>query len=314
MRQYCARVVFATVLADGLAAAVVQVVCPREGVLGAPGEWFRFRCSSNCCGPGRSRCSGPWRRCRSCCGRWCRLLFYSAPPGQLPLVLAIGHEFQLGTDFGPPLAFWLAELAYRAAGMFGVYLLSQVCIVVTFWAVLSARPARGRRNPRRDGGAADGGRRGVLGADARVRPGHSRNAALGDAAVSLLARRAPRRLHLLARRRHRSRAAAAHDLWRTDPDRSRRAVHAVEPGRPLASGERGALDRGSRHRRHPVSLPDLARSRRRHQADRSCAGDAEPPHVGLDAGCPAGRAISASASWSCSGAAISFLRAASRRR
>src|SRR5262245_37497533 len=65
------------------------------------------------------------------------LLFYSAPPGQLPLVLAIGHDFQLGTDFGPPLAFWLAELAYRAAGMFGVYLLSQICIVVTFWAVLS---------------------------------------------------------------------------------------------------------------------------------------------------------------------------------
>ncbi|AMN40950.1 glycosyltransferase family 39 protein [Rhodoplanes sp. Z2-YC6860] len=65
------------------------------------------------------------------------LVFYTAPPGQLPLVLALGHEFQLGTDFGPPLAFWLAELAYRAFGMFGVYLLSQVSIVVTFWAVLA---------------------------------------------------------------------------------------------------------------------------------------------------------------------------------
>jgi hypothetical protein len=65
------------------------------------------------------------------------VLFYSSPPGQLPLVLAIGHEFQLGTDFGPPLAFWLAEIAYRAAGMFGVYLLSQLCIVVTYWAVLA---------------------------------------------------------------------------------------------------------------------------------------------------------------------------------
>ena len=41
-------------------------------------------------------------------------LFYAAPPGQLPLVLAIGHEFQFGTEFGPPLAFWLAEIAYRA--------------------------------------------------------------------------------------------------------------------------------------------------------------------------------------------------------
>src|SRR5882724_58276 len=65
------------------------------------------------------------------------LLFYSAPPGQLPLVLAIGHDFQLGTDFGPPLAFWLAEIAYRAMGMFGVYLLSQICVIVTFWAVLA---------------------------------------------------------------------------------------------------------------------------------------------------------------------------------
>ena len=55
----------------------------------------------------------------------------------LALVLAIGHEFQGGTEFGPPLAFWLAEIAYRMAGMTGVYFLSQICIVVTFWAVLA---------------------------------------------------------------------------------------------------------------------------------------------------------------------------------
>jgi hypothetical protein len=65
------------------------------------------------------------------------LLFYSAPPGQLPLVLAIGHEFQAGTEYGPPLAFWLAEIAFRAGGMFGVYLLSQLCIVATYWAVVA---------------------------------------------------------------------------------------------------------------------------------------------------------------------------------
>jgi 4-amino-4-deoxy-L-arabinose transferase-like glycosyltransferase len=64
-------------------------------------------------------------------------LFYSSPPGQLPLVLAIGHEFQFGTEFGPPLAFWLAEIAYRGGGMFGVYLLSQICVVVTYWAVFA---------------------------------------------------------------------------------------------------------------------------------------------------------------------------------
>lgn len=64
-------------------------------------------------------------------------LFYSSPPGQLPLVLGIGHEFQFGTEFGPPLAFWLAELAYRIGGMFAVYLLSQLCVVAAFWAVFA---------------------------------------------------------------------------------------------------------------------------------------------------------------------------------
>src|SRR5262245_46371133 len=64
-------------------------------------------------------------------------LFYAGPPGDLPNVLAVGHEFQLGTHLGPPLAFWLAELAFHLSGssLFGVYLLSQICIVVTYWAV-----------------------------------------------------------------------------------------------------------------------------------------------------------------------------------
>src|SRR5258708_1003547 len=66
-------------------------------------------------------------------------LFYAGPPGDLPSVLAVGHEFQLGTYLGPPLAFWLAELAYDLAGrsLVGVYLLSQVCVVVTYWAVFT---------------------------------------------------------------------------------------------------------------------------------------------------------------------------------
>src|SRR6516164_320000 len=63
--------------------------------------------------------------------------FYAGPPGDLPLTLGIGHEFQLGSYLGPPLAFWLAELAYDLAGphLFGVYALSQVCVVITYWAV-----------------------------------------------------------------------------------------------------------------------------------------------------------------------------------
>ena len=64
-------------------------------------------------------------------------LFYSAPPGEVPLLLAIGHEFVLGSYLGPPLAFWLGETAFRLGGAFGLYALAQACIVVTYWAVFT---------------------------------------------------------------------------------------------------------------------------------------------------------------------------------
>src|SRR5215470_2080948 len=64
-------------------------------------------------------------------------LFYWSPPGELPLVLAIGHEFQLGSSFGPPLAFWMAEIAFRIAGAPGVYLLAQGCIVIAYYGVFT---------------------------------------------------------------------------------------------------------------------------------------------------------------------------------
>ncbi|WP_342710753.1 glycosyltransferase family 39 protein [Bradyrhizobium sp. B124] len=65
------------------------------------------------------------------------LLFYAGPPPNLAIVLAYGREYQLGTDLGPPLAFWLADIAFRAAGnhVFGVYLLAQLCSIVTFSAL-----------------------------------------------------------------------------------------------------------------------------------------------------------------------------------
>jgi 4-amino-4-deoxy-L-arabinose transferase-like glycosyltransferase len=63
------------------------------------------------------------------------LIFYSAPPGALAQVLAIGHQFQFDSDVGPPLAFWLAEIAFRLGGRFGVYLLSQISVVTTYWCV-----------------------------------------------------------------------------------------------------------------------------------------------------------------------------------
>ena len=63
------------------------------------------------------------------------LLFYASPPGDVATVLAFGREYQVGTDLGPPLAFWLADIAFRLAGnhLFGVYLLAQLCSVATFW-------------------------------------------------------------------------------------------------------------------------------------------------------------------------------------
>jgi 4-amino-4-deoxy-L-arabinose transferase-like glycosyltransferase len=66
-------------------------------------------------------------------------LFYSAPPGDLAAVVAVGHEFPLGTYLGPPLAFWLAEVAYSVTGnhLFSIYALSQTCVVVTYWAVFA---------------------------------------------------------------------------------------------------------------------------------------------------------------------------------
>src|SRR4051794_13994987 len=65
------------------------------------------------------------------------LVLYRSPPGDVATVLAYGREYQVGTDLGPPLAFWLADIAYRLAGnhIFGVYLLAQLCFVATFWGL-----------------------------------------------------------------------------------------------------------------------------------------------------------------------------------
>src|SRR5215813_6754022 len=64
-------------------------------------------------------------------------LFYASPPGDVPVVLAVGHEWKLGTAYGPPLGFWLAEIAFRLAGssVIGLYILAQICVIVTFWAM-----------------------------------------------------------------------------------------------------------------------------------------------------------------------------------
>lgn len=65
------------------------------------------------------------------------LLFFDGPPGNLAQTLAVGREYLIGTAFGPPLAYWLADLAYRVAfgHLVGVYLLAQLCSFATFYAL-----------------------------------------------------------------------------------------------------------------------------------------------------------------------------------
>jgi Dolichyl-phosphate-mannose-protein mannosyltransferase len=65
------------------------------------------------------------------------LLLYRSPPDDLATVIAFGREYQVGTSLGPPLAFWVADIAFRAAGnhVFGVYLLAQLCSIAMFWAL-----------------------------------------------------------------------------------------------------------------------------------------------------------------------------------
>jgi hypothetical protein len=64
-------------------------------------------------------------------------LFYAAPPNELAQLLAIGHEFRFDAGVGPPLAYWLAEIAFRAAGLFGVYALAQLCVIATYCCVFA---------------------------------------------------------------------------------------------------------------------------------------------------------------------------------
>ena len=156
-----------------------------------------------------------------------------------------------------------------SAGMFGVYLLSQVCIVVTYWAVL----AFGRVIV----GEIHAVMAVLLMAGVAVfsvptpefGPAHSRNAAVGADAVALLARRATRRIWLLAGAWHRSGLAAAHDLCRNDSDRP---CGAVQLSSQVGRAHMGPSVHGSRvsSPSDAVSLSGLARSRRRHQADRPC--------------------------------------------
>ncbi|XUM19694.1 glycosyltransferase family 39 protein [Bradyrhizobium oligotrophicum S58] len=65
------------------------------------------------------------------------VLFYRSPPGQLATTIAFGREYQVGTDLGPPLSFWLSDIAYRLAGdhLLGVYVLAVLCSALGLWVM-----------------------------------------------------------------------------------------------------------------------------------------------------------------------------------
>lgn len=74
-------------------------------------------------------------------------LFYATPPGDLAELLSVSHYFERLFPLVPPLAYWLAEIAMRLAGFFGVYVLAQICIVITLWAVFNlGRATLGERH------------------------------------------------------------------------------------------------------------------------------------------------------------------------
>ena len=192
------------------------------------------------------------------------LVLYRSPPGDVATVLAFGREFQVGTDLGPPLAFWLADIAFRAAGnhMFGVYLLAQVCSVATLWTLyLLAR-------------AIVGGQQAVLAVlldhdghrlrlvRRRIRPAGAGASDLGAAAAAFLATDRPEPPQRLVRLVDRGRPPAAHHFGRARAAAADRRLCACHRARPAhADVARSALC-AARDRRAGAALSGLADPRR----------------------------------------------------
>ena len=71
------------------------------------------------------------------------LLFWTLVPyfvrGCLPFdtaeSVAWGQQWALGYNKHPPLAAWTSAVAFNLGGVFGLYLLAQIAIIVSFWAI-----------------------------------------------------------------------------------------------------------------------------------------------------------------------------------
>jgi hypothetical protein len=64
-------------------------------------------------------------------------LFYATPPDDLTGILSISPQWRRLAPLTPPLPYVLAETAFRLGGFFGIYLLAQICVVTTLWAVFA---------------------------------------------------------------------------------------------------------------------------------------------------------------------------------
>ena len=172
------------------------------------------------------------------------LVFYRSPPGSLATLLAFGREYQVGTDLGPPLPVWLADIAYRAAGghMFGVYVLAQLCEIATFIAlyhlsraVVGTTAGGARRAADHDGA-------GLLLAGARLWPAGAGAAALGAAAVAFLADHRPAPRQCLVRLVDRGGPLAADDARGDLPSPPARRLRGLDRRRtPDAARARSAV-------------------------------------------------------------------------
>ena len=166
-------------------------------------------------------------------------LFYPAPPGEVPLVLAVGTRMACSARrTGRRSPIWLANIAFRLGGidrrlsavaaLRGRHLLGGV----------RARPPHRRRRACRDGDPADGGHQRVHGADAGIRPRRARDAAhRADAAVRL-SRARRQQARRLDRSRGHARPAAAHHLRGLHPARADDAVRRRDRAAAAAASAR----------------------------------------------------------------------------
>ena len=161
------------------------------------------------------------------------MLLYRSPPGDVATVLAFGREYQVGTWLGPPLAFWLADIAFRAAGNHHVRRLSAGASLRRrhLLDLLSTGPRDRRRAAGGARGTAldDGG--GVQLARRRVRPAGAGAPAMGAAVAAFLAIDRPEPAQRVVRLVDRGRAVAADDVGRARITAAARRICRCHPAR-----------------------------------------------------------------------------------